>query len=190
MSAAVLQGPAFEEFRSTFKGDLVFPSDPDYKAAISRWAPNAERRAAVIAFVKDAEDVSLAIRFVRQTSLPFPGFASASDSGSGSRRRLPLAIKGGGHNPAGNSSAEDGLVIDLSRYVNTVRVEPEKRLAYAGGGALWMAVDEETAKYGLATTAGTVNDVSFYLEIKRDNRHQFLFFADWCWRVGIDNCSW
>ncbi|TEB04031.1 FAD-binding domain-containing protein [Coprinellus micaceus] len=59
--------------------------------------------------------------------------------------------------PAGASSVEDGLVIDLSRYLNQVRIEPDKRLGYVGGGCVWKTVDEAAIKYGLATVGGTVN---------------------------------
>jgi FAD/FMN-containing dehydrogenase len=69
-------------------------------------------------------------------------------------QNLPIAIKGGGHNAAGASSVEDGLVIDLSRYFNRVRVDPESKRAYVGGGSIWETVDKEAIKYGLATVAG------------------------------------
>ena len=71
---------------------------------------------------------------------------------------IPLAIKGGGHNPSGASSIDDGLCIDLSRHVNTARVDPEQQLEYVGGGAKWKIVDHGTIAHGLATPAGTVND--------------------------------
>jgi FAD/FMN-containing dehydrogenase len=121
-----------------FKGDIVTPSDPDYAAAIARWAPNASRNAMIVAFVKDAEDVSLAVKFVVANKLPF-------------------AIKGGGHNSSGASSSEGGLVIDLSRHVNGVKVDAENKLAYVGGGALWADFDQATIKHGLASVGGTVN---------------------------------
>lgn len=122
------------------KGDIVTPDSPDYKAAIARWASNAERNAKIVAFVKDADDVAATLAFVRSTS-----------------PRLPLAIRGGGHSSSGASSVENGLVIDLSRYCNSVRVDPENKLAYVGGGALWADVDREAIKYGLAGVAGTVS---------------------------------
>ncbi|KAH8103627.1 FAD-binding domain-containing protein, partial [Cristinia sonorae] len=128
----------FETFRAQFKGDLVTPTDPDFELAIDRWAANAKRRAAVVAFTKDAEDVALAIKYARGAT-------------------LRIAVRGGGHSPAGTSSCEDGLVVDLSRYMNAVRVDPEMRLAYVQGGAQWVAVDREAIKYGLAAVAGTVN---------------------------------
>ena len=90
-------------------------------------------------FPKDNADVSLAIEFATSNN-------------------IPLAIKGGGHNPSGASSIDDGLCIDLSRHVNTARVDPEQRLVYVGGGAIWKTVDHAAIAHGLATPGGTVND--------------------------------
>ncbi|GJJ09905.1 hypothetical protein Clacol_004129 [Clathrus columnatus] len=73
---------------------------------------------------------------------------------------IPLAVKGGGHNPSGASSTEDGVVIDLSRYINHVNVDPELKTADVGGGALWEAVDETTIVHGLATVGGTMSGTS------------------------------
>jgi len=71
---------------------------------------------------------------------------------------LPIAIRGGGHNPAGASSTQ-GLVIDLSRHLYAVEINPENKLAYVGGGAIWKQVDKAAIQHGLATVAGTVNHV-------------------------------
>ncbi|KAL1946728.1 hypothetical protein VTO73DRAFT_14832 [Trametes versicolor] len=128
----------FQAFKSTFKGDLITPEDVGYDLAIARWAKNAARKAAVVTFVKDAADVSAAIAYAKQA-------------------RLRIAIKGGGHNPAGASSSEGGLVIDLSRYLAGARIDPEKKLAYVGGGAIWETVDKAAIEHGLATVGGTVN---------------------------------
>lgn len=130
----------FASFKSSFSGDIVTPEDPGYDVAIARWAANATRRAAVVAYVRDAADVTRAIAYARRTG-------------------LPIAIRGGGHNAAGASSSAGGLVIDLSRYLNDVRVDPEGKLAYVGGGALWETVDKAGIEHGLATVGGTVNHV-------------------------------
>ncbi|KAF8333277.1 hypothetical protein F5887DRAFT_922104 [Amanita rubescens] len=121
-----------------FKGDLVRPGDPGYDDALKRWAANASRKASVVAFVKDEEDVALAIKYAR-------------DSG------LPIAIRGGGHSAAGGSSIENGLVVDLSRYLNGVTIDAEKQLAHVGGGAIWETVDKAAIEHGLASVGGTVN---------------------------------
>ena len=124
-----------------FKGDLVRQGDPGYDDSLKRWAANAARKASIVAFVKDEKDVGLAIKYAR---------------GSG----LPIAIRGGGHSPSGASSSENGLVIDLSRYLNGATIDVEKQLAYVGGGAIWETVDKAAIEHGLASVAGTVNHVS------------------------------
>ncbi|CAG8651988.1 7947_t:CDS:2 [Acaulospora colombiana] len=121
-----------------FTGDLVIPSDPDYQTAIVRFAKNAQRNAALVAFVRSPGDVSRVIHFASENS-------------------IPLVVRGGGHSTSGSSSIEGGIVIDLSRYMNRVRVDEENKLGYVGGGANWKDVDEEAIKYGLATVGGTVN---------------------------------
>ena len=134
---------------ATFKGDWITPEHPDYAKAIARWAVNAERRAKVVAFVKDNDDVRDALQYAKANN-------------------LPLAIRGGGHSPSGASSIEGGLVVDLSRYLAGVRVDPDKQLAYVGGGAVWGTVDKATIAHGLASVAGTVDHVSSSI-----SRHPF-----------------
>ena len=131
----------FTDFKKNFTGDLVTLADPGYPISITRFAANAQRRPKFVAFVRTPSDVALAIAFARAN-------------------HLSIAIRGGGHNSAGASSTEGGLVIDLSKYLNQVKVDPEQKLAYVGGGALWETVEKEAIKHGLATVSGTVNHVS------------------------------
>jgi FAD/FMN-containing dehydrogenase len=128
-------------FPSSFKGDIVTSSSPDYEQAIVRWAKNAQKNAKVVAFVKDEDDIVLAIKYAKENN-------------------LPIAVHCGGHSPAGASSVEGGLVIDLARHMSYCRVDEEKKLAYVGGGTVWNLVDKTTIEYGLATVAGTVSHVS------------------------------
>ena len=130
---------SFASFKQSFKGDISTPTDADYTQAISRWALNAQANAKIVAFVKTPEDVALAIAYAKEN-------------------HLPIAIRGGGHSTAGASSTE-GLVIDLSRHLNTVKIDPENKLAYVGGGAIWEQVDKASIQHGLASVAGTVNHV-------------------------------
>ena len=147
-----------------FRGDLVKPDDDGYDDAIKRWAANAARRASLVAFVKDEEDVVLAIKYAR-------------DNG------LPIAIRGGGHSPSGASSTEGGVVIDLSRYLNSVTIETEKQLAHIDGGALWKTVDETAIKYGLASVGGTINHVSMVPDLSPLRLIYWVFLLDWRWGV-------
>lgn len=124
-----------------FKGDWITPSHPDYCSAISRWAVSSERRAKVVAFVKDAEDVVLAINHTRTEALHW-------------------VVCGGGHSPNGASSSDGGVVIDVSRYMNQVCVDPERMVAHVGGGTRSGVIDECCSGYGLAAVGGTFRQVS------------------------------
>jgi FAD/FMN-containing dehydrogenase len=69
---------------------------------------------------------------------------------------MEVTVRGGGHSAAGSAVAEGAVMIDLSRLAG-VRVDPQARRAYVGGGAAWAAVDAATAPHGLAVVGGTVS---------------------------------
>ncbi len=58
-----MSGLRLPEFKQSFKGHIVTPGDEEYTKAIARWAVNVERNARVVAFVKDIDDVTLALRY-------------------------------------------------------------------------------------------------------------------------------
>jgi FAD/FMN-containing dehydrogenase len=74
----------------------------------------------------------------------------------GIEHRLPIAVRGGGHNVAGKAVCDNGLVIDLSA-MKGIRVDPVKRVAHAQAGLTWGEFDRETQAFGLATTGGAVS---------------------------------
>ncbi len=115
------------------------PSDSGYDKSIERWSKAAEKPAGVAVAPTCAQDVSIAIKY-------------AAENG------LDLAVKGGGHSTAGVSSTNGGILIDLQSKMRKVDVDPEKRLLYIQGGALWSDVDEAAWNHGLATVGGTVAD--------------------------------
>ncbi|KAF8600287.1 FAD-binding domain-containing protein [Ceratobasidium sp. AG-I] len=112
---------------------------------VKRWAENAEKPAAAVACPANAHDVAELLAFVQGRSV------------YKMQNRLDLAIKGGGHSASGASSTNGGLVIDLQPHMNNVRIDPENKLAYVGGGALWEQVDRAAVEYGLAPVAGVVS---------------------------------
>lgn len=70
-------------------------------------------------------------------------------------RGLPVAVRGGGHDVAGNGVCDGGLVIDLS-LMKSIRVEPEKGTVRAEGGVTIGELDHETQAFGLAVPMGVV----------------------------------
>src|SRR5437868_1327883 len=120
-----------------FGGELISPDHPRYHDARKVWNGMVDRRPALIARCAHEGDVVEALRFAR-------------DAG------LPLAVRGGGHNVAGNAVCDDGLMIDLSP-MRGVHVDATARTVRAQGGALWADVDRETQVFGLATPGGAVS---------------------------------
>ena len=72
------------------------------------------------------------------------------------RHSLPVAVRGGGHNVAGNAVVEGGVVIDLS-LMRRVEVDPLRWRARVQGGATWGDLDVAAQAHGLATPGGVVS---------------------------------
>jgi len=123
---------------SQLSGALVLPSDRGYEAARRVWNGMVDRRPAMIAYCERDEDVVACIRYARSSG-------------------MLLTVRGGGHNIAGSSVCDGGLVVDLSR-MNRVWVDPQVRVARAGGGAQLADLDAATQAHGLATTTGVNSD--------------------------------
>jgi len=68
-------------------------------------------------------------------------------------RDLLVAVRGAGHNIAGNAVCDGGLLIDLSQ-MKSVRVDPVKRVARVEPGVTLGELDNETQSFGLATPVG------------------------------------
>ena len=97
------------ELSASLTGDVLLPSHPDYGQARLCFNLLIDRRPAAIARCRDAGNVASALAFAQD-------------------RGLEIAVRGGGHNPAGHCAVDGGLVIDLSR-MRHVDVDPATRLA-------------------------------------------------------------
>ena len=69
---------------------------------------------------------------------------------------LAVAVRSGGHSVAGQSSNDDGLVIDV-RPMKAIDIDAAARRARVGGGCTWAEFDAAAQEYGLATTGGRVS---------------------------------
>jgi FAD/FMN-containing dehydrogenase len=122
--------------RDTFAGDIVTPSDDAYDNARRLWNAVHDRRPAVIVRPGTGSEVATAIRFARDHD-------------------LPLAVRSGGHSPAGHSVCDGGLVVDMSQ-MRGVSVDPATRTARANGGALLGELDVAAQAHGLVCPTGVV----------------------------------
>jgi len=125
---------AIQELKKQLRGELLRAGDGGYDAARRVWNGMIDRRPALIARCVGAADVAQCVNFVREHD-------------------LPVSVRGGGHNIAGNAVCDDGLMIDLSR-MKSVRVDPVRRTARADPGLTWGEFDRETQAFGLATIGG------------------------------------
>jgi FAD/FMN-containing dehydrogenase len=124
------------ELRSSLEGPVLVREDPGYDVARRCFNALVDRRPAVIAQCVGAADVATAFDFAR---------------GHG----LEVAVRGGGHNPAGHCVLDGGLVVDLSR-MRDVEVDADARTARAQGGSTWLDFDTATQAHGLVAPGGVV----------------------------------
>ena len=117
--------------------EVVRPGDAEYDAARRVWNAMVDRRPALVVRCRQASDVVAAIALAESEA-------------------LEIGVRCGGHSVVGHAVPEGGLMIDLTP-MGGVRVDPERRRAWAQGGALLGALDAATQPYGLATTAGNVS---------------------------------
>lgn len=120
-----------------FSGQVLLPDADGYDTARTVWNAMVDRRPAAIARCQGVADVTAAVRVARDTG-------------------LEIAVRCGGHSVLGLSVSDDGLMIDLSP-MRSVRVDPDRRRAWVGGGALLGDLDQAAQSFGLATTAGNVS---------------------------------
>jgi FAD/FMN-containing dehydrogenase len=93
-----------------------------------------DKRPAAVIYCAGTDDVIAAVNFARS-------------------RNFLVSVRGGGHNVAGNSVCDDGIVIDVSR-MKGIEVDPVRRVARAQAGLSLGEFDTATQSHGLATTMG------------------------------------
>jgi FAD/FMN-containing dehydrogenase len=124
------------ELRRSLAGDVLDPADAEYQRARLCFNLLIDRRPAAIARCRDSSDVATALAFAQAAG-------------------LEVAVRGGGHNPAGHCAVDDGLVIDLTG-MRGVEVDPAAGIARSEGGATWLDFDAATQAHGLVTPGGVV----------------------------------
>ena len=126
-----------EHLEDTLRGDLLRAGDEGYDEARRLFNAMHDKHPALIARCTGAADVMDAVDFARENG-------------------VLLSIRSGGHNVAGTSCCNGGLVIDLSQ-MRGVRVDPDRRIADVLPGATWADVDRETQAFGLVAPGGVVS---------------------------------
>jgi FAD/FMN-containing dehydrogenase len=123
--------------RQAIKGELLLSSDSRYDQARKIWNGLIDKRPALILACAGSEDVVVGVRFAE-------------------RHRLLLSVRGGGHNVAGSSLCDGGMVIDLSG-MRGVHVDRQNATVRADGGVMLGGLDRATQAHGLAVPVGLVS---------------------------------
>jgi hypothetical protein len=128
---------AITALAASIRGELIQPLDAAYGDACRLWNGMIARKPLVIVRATGPADVMAAVNFARE-------------------QRLPISVRGGGHNVAGTALCDGGVAVDLTR-MRGVRVDPVRRTARVEGGAKLGDVDHETQAHGLAVPLGAVS---------------------------------
>jgi len=130
----VLKESVIEALKADLRGQLLMSESRDYDEARVIWNAMIDRRPALILSCVCLADIVRAVDFART-------------------HQLLVAVRGGGHNIAGNAVCDGGLTIDLSP-MKSVRVNPATRRAYVEPGARLAEFDHEAQAFDLATPLG------------------------------------
>jgi FAD/FMN-containing dehydrogenase len=156
---APVDAAALRKLVSQIDGHVITPEASDYESARLVFNRGFDRRPAVIVRCAGPSDVARTLDFAQT-------------------KKLPLAVRAGGHSRLGYGMCDGGVVIDLSG-MKRVEADPNKHLARAEAGALVRDLDEATQRFGLATTSGgcpTVGIAGFTL----GGRRRSLNGQVWC----------
>ena len=129
--------PNVRQLREQVRGEVVTVEDGAYEEARRVYNAMIDRRPRVIVRCTGPDDVVAAVNFARECE-------------------LDLAVRGGSHSVPGFGTADEAVVIDLSR-MQGVDVDAGTSTARAQGGATWGAFNDATHAHGLATTGGIVS---------------------------------
>ena len=120
--------------QSELYGSLCLPDEAGFDEARTIWNAMIDRRPGAVVRCRVASDVIGAVRLAR-------------DNG------LLMAVRGGGHNIAGNAVCDGGLLIDLSP-MRSVHIDSKERIARVEPGVTLGEFDKEAQSFGLATPLG------------------------------------
>lgn len=136
-SRTVLEDSTIQKLAASLRGEVLWPGDDRYDRARKIWNGMIDKHPALIVRCAGVADVLDAVNVARSHD-------------------VLVAVRGGGHNVAGNAMCDGGMVIDLSP-MKGIRVDPVRGTVRAQPGVTWGEFDHETQAFGLATTGGEVS---------------------------------
>jgi FAD/FMN-containing dehydrogenase len=129
--------PVITNLKTQVRGDVIVPGEERYDEARKVYNAMIDKRPSVIVRCTGVADVIAAVKAARALG-------------------ISVAVRGGGHSVPGFGTADDALVVDLSR-MKGIRVNPAAKTASAEGGCTWGDFNHATGAFGLATTGGIIS---------------------------------
>jgi FAD/FMN-containing dehydrogenase len=128
-----------EALRARIAGEVVTRVDAGWDTARQAWNLVVDQRPALVALPACVDDVVEIVSFAREHG-------------------LRVAPQGTGHNAAPLGDLAGTILLKTSR-LRGVSIDPERRIARAEAGVVWIEVVEAAAEHGLAALAGSSPDV-------------------------------
>ncbi len=138
-AAGGIDPSAVKKFAASLNGRLIVPTDKDYEIARKLWNGRFDKRPAMIARCAGTDDVRRAVEFAR-------------------KRLLQVSVRSGGHDAAGFSCNDGGMVLDLGS-MNAIRVGPDRKTVSAAAGAHIGDLYREVGNHHLAAVCGACPSV-------------------------------
>ncbi len=129
--------PAARRLRRALAGELHLPGEPGYEIVRRPLHDTIDPRPAMVIQARGAADVRAAVVAAHE-------------------HELPLAVQATGH---GTHVPADGAILVRTSDMAGVLVDPDRRVARVGPGAVWGDVLAAAAPFGLAPLSGSSPDV-------------------------------
>jgi FAD/FMN-containing dehydrogenase len=123
--------------RAEIQGEVIDAGAPAYDEARRVWNGMIDRRPLAVVRAASTADIEPVLRLVREIG-------------------LPLAVRGGGHNVAGNGTVDDGVVLDLGS-LKAVLADPDRLTVTVEPGVTLGDLDRASEDAGLIVPAGVVS---------------------------------
>lgn len=139
MSNNEVSEKAIVHLKKHITGDIIHPESNDYDRSRKVWNGLFDRRPSAIVNCRNSEDVKSSVNFARTHD-------------------IPVSVRSGGHDYAGKSVCDGGIVIDMSN-LKKIEINPDEKRARVEAGVLIGEFDKKAQEYGLASTGATVSTV-------------------------------
>lgn len=127
------------ELKGAVAGRVITPDDAGYDNARRVFPGHIDRQPAVIVRVTTADDVAHVVKVAGATG-------------------TELAVRSGGHSPAGHGTTDGGIMLDL-RDMSSLSIDVDRRTAWAETGLVAGEYTSAAAEHDLATGFGDTDSV-------------------------------